>query len=159
MQLQLNNLGLASSAMNSLADRVSEALRESGIDAQKAAKACGVSVQAVYKWTNGLSKTISGANLIELADITKFEPRWIATGKGVKQTDERRHLVKEPEAKYGTVDQVVTDLAELEPEDAAVWRAQIRAAAIKARKHRQEMKDQSPSSGACDPPPVGRRTA
>lgn len=73
--------------MSTLAERVTEAIRESGVDVPKVAKACGISVQAVYKWMNGLSKTIAGEPLIELSRITNYEARWIISGKGEKKKD------------------------------------------------------------------------
>jgi transcriptional regulator with XRE-family HTH domain len=63
-------------------------------------------------------------------------------------------------ATYNARDPVLDDLDALEPEDADVWRAQIRAAAIKARKKKSEeenMKDREKI--ASDPPRDGRRVA
>lgn len=87
MQPQFNGISVASRYMNTLAERVTKALNESGTDVQQVAKTCGISVQAVYKWMNGASKTIAGEHLVELARITNFEARWIISGKGEKRRD------------------------------------------------------------------------
>lgn len=62
-------------------------------------------------------------------------------------------------ATYNTRDPVLDDLDALEPEDADVWRAQIRAAAIKARKVTEgKMKDQEKQQ-TLDPPTDKRHAA
>lgn len=103
--------------MSSLADRVTEAIRESETDVANVAKACGISVQAVYKWMNGTSKTIAGEPLVELARITNFEARWIISGKGEKRKDPKAVAVylamqKMPEYKKDVLVQTSTALAE-----------------------------------------------
>lgn len=117
MQPQFNNLWVASSTMSSLAERVTEAIKIADIDVPHVAKACGISVQAVYKWMNGLSKTIAGEHLIELARITSFEARWIITGKGEKRKDPKAVAVymamqNMPEYKKDVLVQTSTALAE-----------------------------------------------
>jgi hypothetical protein len=87
MQPQFNRMLVASRHMSTLAERVTEAISLSGTDVQQVAKTCGISVQAVYKWMNGASKTIAGEHLVELARITNFEARWIISGKGEKRKD------------------------------------------------------------------------
>lgn len=67
--------------------------------------------------------------------------------------------VESPVAEYRTRDPILDDLAALDPEDADVWRAQIKAAAIKARKAKQEKSDRQPAVRDDDPPSEGRRTA
>ncbi|MFA6121899.1 MAG: helix-turn-helix transcriptional regulator [Sideroxydans sp.] len=62
-------------------------------------------------------------------------------------------------ATYNARDPVLDDLDALEPEDADVWRAQIRAAAIKARKITEgKMKDQE-KKRTLDPPTDKRHAA
>lgn len=117
MQPQFNQLWVASSTMSSLAERVTEAIRESGTDVTAIAKACGVSVQAVYKWMNGLSKTIAGEHLVELSSITNYEARWIISGKGDKKRDPKAVSVylamqNMPEYKKDMIVQASTALAE-----------------------------------------------
>lgn len=105
--------------MNLLSDRVAEAINTSGIDVAEIARSCGISVQAVYKWMNGGSKTISGIHLVELARLTGFEARWIISGKGLKQRDPKAMAVCEamqtmPEYKKDVL--VSTSSALAEPE-------------------------------------------
>lgn len=103
--------------MSQLAERVSEAIRESGVDVAHVAKVCGISVQAVYKWMNGASKTIAGEPLVELARLTNYEARWIISGKGEKRKDPKAVAVYQamqnmPEYKKDVLVQTSTALAE-----------------------------------------------
>jgi transcriptional regulator with XRE-family HTH domain len=103
--------------MSSLAERVTEAIRESGVDVAKVAQVCGISVQAVYKWMNGASKTIAGEPLVELARLTNYEARWIVSGKGEKRKDPKATAVYQamqtmPEYKKDMLVQASTSLAE-----------------------------------------------
>lgn len=103
--------------MSSLAQRVTEAIEESGVDVEKVSKACGVSVQAVYKWMRGDSMNISGLPLLELARITNYEARWIISGKGEKTKDPKAVAVYQamqnmPEYKKDVLVQTSTALAE-----------------------------------------------
>jgi transcriptional regulator with XRE-family HTH domain len=71
------------------------------------------------------------------------------------------HKISEPDT-LTYIDPVIEDLAALAPEDADVWRAQIRAAAIKARRLQQgENSEESERriSTTVDPPLESRRTA
>ncbi len=73
--------------MSTLAERVKEAITNSEVDISALAKACGISVQAVYKWRSGGSQKISGENLVELARLTGYEARWIIKNIGDKKKD------------------------------------------------------------------------
>ena len=68
--------------MTTLEDRVIRAINESGKDVREIARACGVSVQAVYAWRRGEVKNLQNDNLFNLAEATGFEARWLGTGKG-----------------------------------------------------------------------------
>lgn len=68
--------------MNTLGERVAIAINESGISVKDVAAACRATVQAIYAWKRGEVKDLRNDNLFALADITKFEARWIATGQG-----------------------------------------------------------------------------
>lgn len=61
-----------------------EAAKRNGYSVATIAAACGVSRQAVYQWLNGETKKIDGDNLVELAEVSGYSSRWIATGKGSK---------------------------------------------------------------------------
>jgi transcriptional regulator with XRE-family HTH domain len=58
---------------------------------------------------------------------------------------------------YDTKDPILEDLAALEPEDADVWRTQIRAAAIKARRLKEERIRDRVNHQPTDPPLKVRR--
>jgi transcriptional regulator with XRE-family HTH domain len=88
-QPQLNQFLVRYSTMSFLNERVTEAIETSGVEVPDVARACGISVQSVYKWMNGKSKTISGANLMELSRLTGYEARWIICGKGEKRQDQK----------------------------------------------------------------------
>jgi transcriptional regulator with XRE-family HTH domain len=68
-----------------LSERITEAIETSGVTVAAIAKRCGVTPQAVYQWMNGETKQISGENLVELADITGFDARWLAREAGMKR--------------------------------------------------------------------------
>lgn len=77
--------------MNSQGERVAEALNDylqnvPGADVKKVAEACNTSPQAVYTWAKGELKNLKSENLFPLADITGYNARWIASGKGDKKT-------------------------------------------------------------------------
>lgn len=67
-----------------LAERVKDAVStvESEMSVKQIAKACGVSVQSVYKWRRGETTHLKGETLVELAEISGFNARWIINGKG-----------------------------------------------------------------------------
>lgn len=48
------------------------------------AKACGVSQPSVSDWLNGSTKSIDGVNLIAAAEFLRVNPKWLATGLGLK---------------------------------------------------------------------------
>lgn len=73
--------------MSTLGERVARAIGSSKCDVADIAKACGVTLQAVYSWQRGEVKNLRGENLFSLADVTGFNARWIATGKGSDQPE------------------------------------------------------------------------
>jgi transcriptional regulator with XRE-family HTH domain len=84
--------------MATLSERVQEALieaNENGFNIASVAEACGVTVQAVYQWRDGATKVIEGDKLVELAEVSGYTARWIATEKGPKKlTKEMRQAQK-----------------------------------------------------------------
>lgn len=68
--------------MNTLADRLQFALKESGLTKTALWKGCKLSSGAITQWFDGTVKTISGANLLNAARILGVSPDWLATGKG-----------------------------------------------------------------------------
>jgi transcriptional regulator with XRE-family HTH domain len=73
--------------MATLADRVkeaAEAAKANGYSVKKIADECRISVQSVYQWLDGSTKSIDGGNLVELADLSGYNHRWIMKGVGPK---------------------------------------------------------------------------
>lgn len=81
--------------MATLSDRIKEAIEQSGVSVAEIARTCGISEQAVYGWTKGDTKELMGNNLVELADVTGFEARWIAKETGPKR---RAHVTTAAQA-------------------------------------------------------------
>lgn len=120
MQPLFNHSGVASSTMSSLGERVAEAINTSDVDVARVAKACGISVQAVYKWMNGRSMKIQADHLIDLARLTNFEPRWIISGKGEKRKDPKAvavYTAMQDMAEYKKDVLVKTSAALAEPDE------------------------------------------
>lgn len=86
-------------AMPTLADRVKEAIEISGVSVSAIAERCGITPQSVYQWISGETKEIDGGNLVELAELTGYEARWIAKEAGPKKriyarTPEQAHVLQ-----------------------------------------------------------------
>ena len=94
------------------------------------AKAIGCSPQAVGLVLSGSSKSFGASNHSKASVVLGVAPTWLANGEGPMRNA--------PSASAGVgaaqLDPVLDDLGVLEPEDADVWRAQIRAAATKVRR-------------------------
>lgn len=77
------------SRMKLLKERIQEAV-ETAIDnkrtIQEIADACGVSVQSVYAWKRGETINLKGETLVELAEVSGLNARWIINQKGPKVT-------------------------------------------------------------------------
>lgn len=110
-----------------LKDRIKHARTEAGLSQSALARACKVDPSAINKLESGETKALSSALLLKLAATLSVDSNWIATGK---------HSQSVPKIVAPVVEQdpVLADLAALDPDDAALWRAQIRVAANKARK-------------------------
>ena len=100
--------------------------------ATELAKAIGCSPQAVVLVLSGSSKSFGAANHSKASVVLGVAPTWLANGEGPMRS------AQSTSAGVGTAqrDPVLDDLAVLEPEDADVWRAQIRAAAAKVRRQK-----------------------
>jgi transcriptional regulator with XRE-family HTH domain len=89
--------------MATLADRVREAIETSDVSVSSIAEACGISQQSVYQWINGETKELMGDHLVELAELTGHEARWIAKGSGPKKriyarTEQQAHVLNAMQA-------------------------------------------------------------
>lgn len=70
--------------MNTLADRLNEAMEETGKTPHDIATACGAKVQAVYQWQSGATKELSAYNLLKTAGALGVSPMWLLRGIGKK---------------------------------------------------------------------------
>jgi len=115
---------LYSSHMATQTERIQEALQTSGTTVKAVAQACGITEQAVYAWLKGDTKQISGENLVELAELTGFEARWIAKEVGPKQriyakSSQQAHVLKvmqeRPEVYSDMIVKIADTVAEQPP--------------------------------------------
>src|SRR5258706_10241577 len=61
---------------------VAHALEVGGLTPAAAAKQLKCSREAIQQWISGKTKNIRNELLFSFSDLTRFEARWIATGKG-----------------------------------------------------------------------------
>lgn len=66
-----------------IADAVSQA--EKSHNVKEIAKLCGVSVQTVYDWRKKKTVNLKGETLVELAEVSGLNARWIINGKGRRE--------------------------------------------------------------------------
>lgn len=66
-----------------VADAVAQA--EKSHKVKKIAELCGVSVQTVYDWRKKKTINLKGETLVELAEVSGLNPRWIISGKGERE--------------------------------------------------------------------------
>lgn len=70
---------------STLSERLKEAmLGPPKVTGRALAKACDVSAPSVSDWLNGSTKSIDGINLIAAAEFLRVNPKWLATGLGLK---------------------------------------------------------------------------
>ena len=100
------------------------------------AKAMGCSPQAVGLVLSGSSKSFGAANHSKASALLNVTPIWLASGEGPMRAMQTPRAADNATALH---DPVLDDLAELEPEDADVWRAQIRAAATKVKREKARL--------------------
>lgn len=67
-----------------LAERLNEAMKESGVTPGDLASACGIRVQAVYQWQSGKTKKLEGDNLLIASKRLHVRPEWLSNGTGHK---------------------------------------------------------------------------
>lgn len=69
-----------------LADRLREALDESGLTKKQLADACGCAPSNVTAWLNGKAKSIRSDTLNKVASILGVSALWLANGSGSKRS-------------------------------------------------------------------------
>lgn len=131
-------------------DRLALAMSQSAFyrTASALAKAMGCSPQAVGLVLSGASKSFGATNHSKASALLEVVPLWLAAGEGPMRGMPTSRPADHEDALR---DPVLDDLAVLEPEDADVWRAQIRAAAIKVK--RERLRQLAEIAGAPHPPP------
>lgn len=75
------------SGMPTLSERITEAIdaaKSNGHSVAHIATACSITPQAVYQWMDGATKSLTGENLAELAEISGYRALWISKEKGPK---------------------------------------------------------------------------
>jgi hypothetical protein len=80
---------------DTLGKRIEYALAQSKKSPADASKACHVTAQAVYSWIRDEIKNLRSEHLFELADLTQFEAKWIATGNGPERPAGKMDAKKE----------------------------------------------------------------
>jgi transcriptional regulator with XRE-family HTH domain len=113
--------------LDTVGARVKYAIRESGQTQATVARYIGCKSQAVNQWISGQTKHLRPENLFQLAEITGFEARWIATGKGPLRPMDKyaveniRHVVsvmeKMPPYAQKIARKLVDDVKDLPPRD------------------------------------------
>lgn len=71
--------------MSTLAERLAEAMTDSGVTAADLARATGAKAPSVHKWVHGATKNIRGANLVAAALLLNVNEAWLADGHGPKK--------------------------------------------------------------------------
>ncbi|WP_241064005.1 helix-turn-helix domain-containing protein, partial [Achromobacter xylosoxidans] len=71
--------------MNTLAQRLREAMDQTGIKQVDIARAANIKPPSVAGWLNGKTKNIRGANLVSVAQLLNVSEAWLADGKLPKE--------------------------------------------------------------------------
>lgn len=74
--------------MNTIGDRVKYARAASGMNQPELARLVGISKQALSQIESGVTKNPRPDTLLNIADSTGFEYRWLITGVGAKTNKE-----------------------------------------------------------------------
>ena len=82
-----------------------------GYSIKNIADACGITDKAVYAWRSGDSKSIDGNNLVELAELSGFNPMWIMKGKGQKLNISSNVKLARAQQTLSTMEDAQLDLA------------------------------------------------
>ena len=116
----------------------------------------GMSKSVVNQLKTGRMHSISATYAYKLEDDYGISARWLQLGEGSELAAPL--CAREPKSEaYLPKDQILVDLDALEPEDVEVWRAKIKAAAIKARRLKEERDRDRAEKQPTDPPLEVRR--
>lgn len=76
--------------MSTLAERIKEAMNESGAIAADLARACGIRPPSVSAWLSGETKTLKAATAMRAAEFLGVNQLWLTEGKGPKRGNVNR---------------------------------------------------------------------
>ena len=65
--------------MSTLAERIKSERKAQGLNQVELGKAVGVSKSSVHQWESGLTKELTGNNLINAAKALKVNADWLST--------------------------------------------------------------------------------
>lgn len=71
--------------MTTLADRINECMRETGLGQTDIARHLGIKQPSVANWLNGKTKKLVGMNLNRAAELFGVNPEWLDSGRGPKR--------------------------------------------------------------------------
>ncbi|WP_159051685.1 helix-turn-helix domain-containing protein [Thauera aromatica] len=110
--------------MSTLADRIQEALDDTGAIAADLARACGVKPPSVSAWLSGDTKSLKSSTAIRAAEFLKVNQLWLTEGRGPKRPEGGAAALPEPESAEPTVADLLERLrAEISTQPEAVKRA------------------------------------
>lgn len=112
-----------------IGDRIRRARKERGLTQNELAKQAKVLQSTIADLERG--HTEKSTSLVEIADVLGVSALWLTTGKEDVCSAWPHKLPADLQA-------VFDDLLTLPPEDADVWKAQLRAAAIKVRQEKMK---------------------
>ena len=73
--------------MNTLSERLKQAMEEAGAKQIDIARAAGIKPPSVADWLTGRTKNIRGANLVSVARFLNVSEAWLADGKLPKERE------------------------------------------------------------------------
>lgn len=123
---------------------------------KKVASRSGVGFGTVQRAKNG----DGNPTITNLGDIAHAFGKRVEDLIADPQGENAPLAIREPASQYNAgAHEIAEYLNELDPQEVEIFTQELKLAAMKARKKRQEMKDRLPSTGNGDPPLEVRRTA
>lgn len=74
--------------MNTLSERVVYILNHTDLSPSEIARRIGCKPQSISQWKNGNTANLKNDLLFAFSDVTGFEARWIATGRGPQRMED-----------------------------------------------------------------------
>lgn len=82
--------------MNTLRERIHQAMTDAHLSQAQLARACGVSAPSVNDWLSGKTKTLKGSTAVRAAACLGVSPLWLTEGRG----PQKERSVSEPQTPY-----------------------------------------------------------